>query len=172
MFPFRPQFLFLRPKNNAVDKIIKSVIFPIAILFVLTSCGAKKQHAYTKSVEERLEQQYDRYKGTPYKYGGTDERGFDCSGFVQLVYSNAFGVQLPRSTSSMRGLGKKVSKSRLNPGDLVFFRPSRRYRHVGIYLNNNLFIHSSTSKGIIKSNLDNPYWKKKYRFAKRILKTK
>jgi len=70
----------------------------------------------------------------------------------------------------MGKLGKKVSKRNLKPGDLVFFRPSRRYRHVGVFIGNNLFMHSSTSKGIIKSNLNNPYWKKKYRFAKRILK--
>lgn len=155
-----------------MHKIIKPIIFSTILFFLLVSCGAKKQPAYTKSVEDRLEQQYLQYKGTPYKYGGTDKRGFDCSGFVQIVYSNAFGVQLPRSTSNMRGIGKKVSKSRLNPGDLVFFRPSRKYQHVGIYVSNNQFMHSSTSKGIIKSDLDNPYWKKKYRFAKRILKTK
>jgi cell wall-associated NlpC family hydrolase len=99
-----------------------------------------------------------------------DKRGFDCSGFTKIVYKNGFDVELPRTTSEISKLGKKISKRNLKPGDLLFFRPSRRYEHVGIFIGNNMFIHSSTSKGVIKSRLNNPYWKKKYRFAKRILK--
>ncbi|PIE49290.1 MAG: bifunctional murein DD-endopeptidase/murein LD-carboxypeptidase [Flavobacteriales bacterium] len=172
MFLFRRQFLFLKPKGNDVHKTKNFLLSFVILSFLLISCGSKKELAYNQSVKQRLEQQYRKYKGTPYKYGGTNHRGFDCSGFVQTVFFNAFGVELPRSTAKMKGIGKKVGKGRLIPGDLVFFRPGRRYQHVGIYLSNNLFIHSSTSKGVIKSNLNNPYWKKKYRFAKRILKTK
>ena len=142
----------------------------IAFQIVLVSCGSSKTATKTISNEAKLESQFRIYKGTKYKYGGTDKRGFDCSGFTKTVYTNAFKVKLPRTTKEMSKLGKKVSKNKLKPGDLVFFRPSRRYDHVGIYIGNNTFIHSSTSKGVIKSKLDNVYWKKKYRFAKRILK--
>jgi cell wall-associated NlpC family hydrolase len=148
--------------------------FRLLILFVLiiflSSCGASKRASSARTTKAKLETQYQHYKGIAYKYGGTDKRGFDCSGFTQTVYSNAFNIQLPRTTAEMGKLGRKVSKRKLKPGDLVFFRPSRKYRHVGIFIGNNTFMHSSTSKGIIKSNLDNVYWKKKYRFAKRILK--
>ena len=122
--------------------------------------------------EQKLESQYALYKGVKYKYGGTDKRGFDCSGFTQKVYSNAFQINLPRTTEEMSKLGNKVSKQNLLPGDLVFFRPSRKYKHVGIFIGEDFFIHSFTSKGVIKSKLDNPYWEKKYKYAKRILKTK
>ncbi len=138
----------------------------------LISCSSTKATGNKLTVEQELEKQYDQYKGTKYKYGGTDKRGFDCSGFTQKVYKNAFQIKLPRTTEEMGDIGKKVSKNKLKPGDLVFFRPSRKYKHVGIYMGKDLFMHSSTSKGVIKSDLNNPYWKKKYRYAKRILKSK
>lgn len=144
-------------------------IFISTLILLLTSCGSSKKAAAVAKVESELEKQYQTYKGVPYRYGGTDRRGFDCSGFVGKVYKDALRTQLPRSTKQIATMGKKVSKSKLKPGDLVFFRPSRKYRHVGIYVGDNLFMHSSTSKGIIKSNLDNKYWKKKYRYSKRIL---
>lgn len=139
------------------------------LILVLTSCGVSKKAAAIAKVESELEKQYDLYKGIPYKWGGTDRRGFDCSGFVGKVYKDGLNSQLPRTTKEMATMGRKVSKHRLKPGDLVFFRPSRKYRHVGIYVGDNKFMHSSTSKGIMKSDLDNVYWKKKYKYAKRIL---
>jgi len=146
------------------------LIIPFVFIILLSSCGTSKKAALIKTTKSKLENQYQLYKGIPYKYGGVDKRGFDCSGFTQTIYSNAFNIQLPRTTEAIMKLGRKISKNNLKPGDLVFFRPSRKYRHVGVFIGNNMFIHSSTSKGIIKSNLDNSYWKKKYRFAKRILK--
>ncbi|AOW21991.1 hypothetical protein LPB138_03000 [Urechidicola croceus] len=120
--------------------------------------------------QQKLETQYQIYKGTKYKYGGTDKKGFDCSGFIQVVCHNAFNIKLPRTTDGMAKTGTKISKNNLRPGDLLFFRPSKKYQHVGIFIGNNEFIHSSTSKGVTKSKLDNSYWKKKFKFAKRILK--
>ena len=148
----------------------KVILILLAFQVVLVSCGSSKTATKTISDKTKLESQFRHYKGTKYKYGGTDKRGFDCSGFTKTVYTNAFKVTLPRTTKEMSKLGKKVSKNNLKPGDLVFFRPSRKYDHVGIYIGENTFIHSSTSKGVIKSKLDGIYWKKKYRFAKRILK--
>ena len=148
----------------------KIVVILLIFQVILVSCGSSKSATNTISNKTKLESQFRHFKGTKYKYGGTDKRGFDCSGFTKTVYKNAFKVTLPRTTDEMSELGKKVSKKKLKAGDLVFFRPSRRYEHVGIYIGENTFIHSSTSKGVIKSKFDNIYWKKKYRFAKRILK--
>lgn len=148
----------------------KIIVLILIFQVILVSCGSSKSATKTISNKTKLESQFRHYKGTKYKYGGIDKRGFDCSGFTKTVYNNAFKVILPRTTKEMSKLGKKVSKKKLKPGDLVFFRPSRRYRHVGIYIGENTFIHSSTSKGVIKSKLDDFYWKKKYRYAKRILK--
>lgn len=129
-----------------------------------------KKTASHVDVAQKLESQYQLYKGIKYKYGGTDKRGFDCSGFTQKVYSNAFGIQLPRTTEAMAQIGQNISKKKLEPGDLVFFRPSRKYNHVGIFIGDGTFMHSSTSKGVVKSKMDNAYWEKKYKHAKRILK--
>lgn len=147
---------------------MRKLFLLVAVSSLIMSCGSLKRAAYNDA-SAKLEQQYSLYKNTKYKYGGTTASGFDCSGFVMTVYKNAFNVQLPRATEAMMKEGHKVSRHKLKPGDLVFFRPSRKYDHVGIYLGKNQFMHSSTSQGVIKSKLDNPYWKKKYRFAKRIL---
>ena len=173
MYLFQRQYLFLKLKGNEIlNKMSKHILlFSIVLQIVLSSCGSSRKATSVASTKSKLETQYQQYKGIKYKYGGVDKRGFDCSGFTQTIYSNAFSIQLPRTTEAMSKLGKKISKRKLKPGDLIFFRPSRRYRHVGIFIGNNTFIHSSTSKGIIKSKLNNPYWKKKYKFAKRILKT-
>lgn len=146
----------------------KNLIYFLAIFFLVGCGSAKKKRAMANKA--KLEAQFKRYKGTKYRYGGTDKRGFDCSGYVNKVYQNAFKIKLPRSTKEIGKEGRKVAKSNLKIGDLVFFRPSRRYRHVGIYMGNGMFMHSSTSKGVIKSNLKDGYWKKKYRYARRILK--
>ncbi len=148
----------------------KYILLAIIFNILLASCGASKSTTVKISPQIKLESQFRYYKGTKYKYGGTDKNGFDCSGFTQKVYKNAFKIDLPRTAKEMSKLGKKISKTKLKPGDLVFFKPSRTYRHVGIYIGDNSFIHSSTSKGVIKTRLDNVYWKKKYKFAKRILK--
>lgn len=139
------------------------------IVFVFLSCGSKK-NSTAFSTKKALDRQYTLYKGTPYKFGGTSKSGFDCSGYVQKVYKDAFQTTLPRTTKEMSKLGKKISKSKLKIGDLVFFRPTSRYRHVGIYMGDHQFMHSSTSKGITVSSLNNVYWRKKYRFARRIIK--
>jgi len=142
------------------------IIIPILLL---SSCKSTKRTTTNETIV-KLESQFQQFKNVKYKYGGLDKNGFDCSGFTLTVYKNAFNINLPRTTEEISELGKKVSKRKLRPGDLVFFRPSRKYEHVGIFIGKKTFIHSATSKGVIKSNLENPYWKKKYRFAKRILK--
>jgi lipoprotein Spr/probable lipoprotein NlpC len=150
---------------------LKVGVFIIFILF-MCSCGSSKIASSAPTTQEKLEVQYQRYQGIPYRYGGTDSNGFDCSGFINKVYENALNYDLPRTTDGISQEGKKISKNNLKPGDLVFFKPSRKYMHVGIYMGNNTFIHSSTSKGVIKSKLDNVFWKDKYRFSRRILKLK
>ncbi len=149
-------------------KSLKFFLYTVLTLLFL-SCGTKKISTEDRT-KTALDQQFTLYKGTPYKFGGTTKSGFDCSGYVQKVYKDAFQTTLPRTTKEMSKVGKKISKSKLKIGDLVFFRPTSRYRHVGIYMGNDQFMHSSTSKGVIVSDLNNVYWRKKYRFARRIFK--
>ncbi|MGV3240836.1 C40 family peptidase, partial [Streptococcus hyovaginalis] len=106
--------------------------------------------------------------GSPYKYGGTSPKGCDCSGFVGSRYTKV-GKSLPRTTADMSKKGKKVKKSNLKKGDLIFFKTYKKgASHVGIYIGSNQFIHSSSSKGVKVDKLSNSYWKTKYYGAKRI----
>ncbi len=145
------------------------------VLLLVSSCKTTKVYTknnnserVTSSSKVTLEKVYQKYKGTPYLYGGTTSRGFDCSGFVQRAYMDAFKKKLPRTTKAMMKYGKKINKSALKVGDLVFFHPTRRYYHVGIYMGNGLFMHASSSRGVMKSNLSLKYWQKSYVMSRRI----
>ncbi len=109
--------------------------------------------------------------GTPYRFGGNTRAGTDCSGMVQQVFLVVFNISLPRSSSDIADFSSRIRKAELRVGDLVFFETSRRRRinHVGIYLGNNKFIHSSTSRGVIVTDLDETYWKRTYARAGRVL---
>lgn len=101
--------------------------------------------------------------------GGTTKKGVDCSGFVMAVYRNAFHVDLPRTTAEQIRAGMPVSRHALKPGDLVFFSPPGYPRHVGIYLDNNRFLHASKSNGVTLSTIEGGYWAPYFRTARRIL---
>ena len=115
-----------------------------------------------------LQSFYRRWQGTPYQYGGLSEQGVDCSGFVFLAYQDVFDLSLPRMTTHQLRYGKRIERTELQVGDLVFFKTSKKVWHVGIFIGNDQFIHASTSKGVITSNLNNGYWNSKYRVARRI----
>lgn len=118
----------------------------------------------------KLNDQLNQWYGTPYRYGGMSPSGLDCSGFVYLTFRDRFDILLPRTTEAQTDIGSKVDRDELLPGDLVFFKTgSGLYGlHVGIYDTDNTFIHASTSRGVIRSSLDNSYWRKAYWQARRI----
>lgn len=120
------------------------------------------------TTEERLRAVARHWSGTPHRLGGTSRQGIDCSGFVQRIYRDLFKIRLPRTTAQQARTGATISKKALRPGDLVFFHPPHKIRHVGIYLGNGEFVHASTSKGVTVSQLNNPYWRKAYWKAKRV----
>lgn len=105
-----------------------------------------------------------QWLGVPYRIGGTSKRGVDCSGFTSSVYQEVYKKKLRRSSNEQRKKDcRKIKKRKLREGDLVFFHNGKKKKeatHVGIYLKDNRFIHASTSRGVIISNLDEEYWKK------------
>ncbi len=115
-----------------------------------------------------LYEQYQEWKGVPYRDGGESRRGVDCSGFVQLTFREQFAMQLPRDTGSQAQLGRSISTRQLRPGDLVFFNIGKRTRHVGVMVEKNKFLHASTSKGVMISDLNQPYWQRYYWQARRL----
>jgi len=106
----------------------------------------------------------DKWYGTNYRLGGSDESGIDCSGFAQKLYGEVYGVDLLRTAMEQFKNCKRVKHSGdAEEGDLVFFKQrSKRITHVGVYLANDFFIHASTSQGVIISSLKEEYWQKHY----------
>lgn len=161
---------------------MKKITFILLISIVLLACSSQKE--ITKENEDTyildkyaqilatpkseitnvsLYTFIDGWIGTKYKYGGLSKTGVDCSGFCNVLYLEIYNKQLERRAVDIAKSIKKVNKNKLQEGDLVFFTiSSKKNSHVGIYLKNNKFVHASTSKGVIISSLDNPYYKKTY----------
>ncbi|MBN2415610.1 C40 family peptidase [bacterium] len=102
--------------------------------------------------------------GAPYRWGGATPAGFDCSGLVCHVYRQEYGLSLPHNSSALYRRTKTVTMRNAARGDLVFFSEDRRgtVTHVGIYLGGARFIHATSSRGVIISSLDEPYYRRRF----------
>ncbi len=112
----------------------------------------------------------DQYLGKPYSGQIAGVKGFDCSEFVGRVYSEYASIHLPRTTKDLFRAGRAVQPGDLYFGDLVFFDTGGRgVSHVGIYVGFDEFVHSSSSQGIIISNINDKYYSKRYLGARRVM---
>lgn len=158
----------------------------ICAVFGLTACGSSSPKKVANSTSKiyqskgsirdtnfalnGLNQQYQSWRGTRYRLGGNSRKGVDCSGFMQITFRDLFGISLPRTTSEQAKYGKRVSKSELRTGDLVFFNTGRgpNGKHVGVYVRNGQFLHASTKGGIIYSDINSPYWSRTFWQGRRL----
>jgi len=103
----------------------------------------------------------DEWMGIPHRLGGQDKKGIDCSAFANHLILDVYGKNLPRTAKDMAQVVKRKYENQLKEGDLVFFNfDGKAFDHVGVYLGNNKFVHVSTSKGVIISDLKDPwYWR-------------
>ncbi|WP_457745465.1 C40 family peptidase [Sulfurimonas sp.] len=149
---------------------MKTLLLFLTLLLLINGCSTREiPHKRNNSIKISLLEAYKKWKNTPYCYGGHSKSGVDCSSLVQILYKNAFNISLPRTTQAQVLMGHKISKYKMREGDLIFFKTGTRSHHSGVYLENGKFIHSSSTKGVTISNLNNPYWRSKYWQSRRIL---
>lgn len=157
----------------------RSICITLLLSVLLFSCKTKKyRNAIAKtenyelndlSIKKSLRNEVSQWLGTPYKYGGNDKKGVDCSGFVCAIYKEVYAQNVPRTSQSLYVACKKIKDNELREGDLVFFNfNGKGVSHVGIYLSNNMYVHASTTKGVVISDLKNVYTLKNYVGAGRI----
>jgi len=130
----------------------------------------EKNTAISNLDQARIMREISKMMGVPYRLGGEDQDGIDCSAYTMLVYKNSIGKQLARTSMEQYKQGSTVYLEDLKFGDLVFFNTTgETASHVGIYLGDDLFAHASTALGVTISSLVSPYYKKRYEGARRII---
>ncbi len=171
--------LYLKPSEYIIDPaMLKNCLLLITALIALTLGACSSTDVTVKPSQADPHQQTQKLTaidiamqqlGVPYRYGGNNPNGFDCSGLVYYAYHQA-GKQVPRSTREQYRYSKKLNRNELRPGDLVFFRISRsKVSHVGIYIGDNRFVHApSSGKRVQISSLNNVYWKPRFISAGRL----
>lgn len=166
---------------------MKLKIIVIVVSLFLIACGSSKKTNFkqTKTEKSSKKKKSDKadaiiafaktYSGTKYKYGGTTKKGIDCSGLLFISFQSE-QINLPRVALDMSKKGTKISLSKVQKGDLLFFKTNKKKRsinHVGLVVEKNkkglFFIHSTTSSGVIISSLDQNYWKNAFVEARKVI---
>lgn len=180
--------------------MIKKILLCSCVLLLMTSCSStrqvasKKKPIKTKSANVKTPKVNHTnkinttpnlatkviwtavtYKGVPYKYGGMSKKGMDCSGLIYTSFKQR-GVTLPRTSNEQFYKGKAISLNKVQKGDLLFFKTSRKrakVNHVGLVTsvkNGEIyFIHATSSRGVLVSSLNEKYWNRAFIKAKRII---
>ncbi len=165
---------------------IKYFFYTLILLLASSSCKSRKIITDARSLKDMelsgsLSQRYasilgvdeseisnqklyrfiDNWMGAPHKLGGMDKDGIDCSGFTTIIAREIYNKNLARTAREMADKVKRKYEEQLVEGDLVFFDfNGQKFNHVGVYLGNNKFVHVSTSKGVIISDLKDPWYYK------------
>ncbi|MEW6509010.1 MAG: NlpC/P60 family protein [Bacteroidota bacterium] len=168
----QPDFDFPEIPDSALDEFDEVPVEtePVDKSKFIGNLDKLKSYNFPFTSREKILFEIIKFLDTPYKYGGNTENGIDCSAFTKQVFQNSVEVELPRSTREQFKIGENISKYDLKFGDLIYFNTTKRSYpgHVGIYLGDDQFVHASRSLGVIVSNLNDPYYKKRFIGARRV----
>ncbi len=156
----------------------KRQFLPAAAVLLLASCSSAPRYRSSppdpgpsEPNRKEIVQYAKSFVGSPYRFGGSTRKGFDCSGLVMTVFRQ-FDIALPRRSLDQSRVGTPIDRAHIKPADLVFFKTSSRnpVTHVGIYIGGGKFIHASTSARRVRvDELDSRYFKRRFVTAKRLL---
>lgn len=165
---------------------MRHLLLIVFVSLLLTSCGSSRKPAETTIIgskntsvsakkASKIVKHAKAFQGTKYKFGGTDKRGMDCSGLVYTAFQKE-QIALPRVSRDMAKKGIRIKLKDADEGDLLFFQTNKNKRvinHVGLVVTNEKgtvrFIHSTSSKGVIISSLEENYWKNAFVEVRRII---
>ncbi|MDE7402650.1 MAG: C40 family peptidase [Muribaculaceae bacterium] len=171
-----------------IRKYSRSSYLIIAFLFcvMMSSCHSHRKITATpghpevshlhvgkpNKTQKKIIDEACEWIGTPYKYGGVSKGdGCDCSGMVMVIYESIKGVKIPRNSAKQSEFCQPINADEVEAGDLVFFATGKdpdRVSHVGLVIDNNSFIHASSSKGVVISQLTSPYYQRTFRMYGRV----
>jgi|GEM_PF-1800020 cell wall-associated NlpC family hydrolase len=171
---------------------VRIVVWVMLVVWLAQSCKSSrlqqaKREPYTHSEHRRLKhfntkfeltldqtanlalyELIEEWLGVPHKDNGCEKSGTDCSCFVKMVYKTIYNTDAGKHSQEMYARTQRIEKSQLQEGDLVFFKTKGdKISHVGIYLNNQKFVHVSTRKGVAVNSLTEVYFQKTYAAAGR-----
>lgn len=122
----------------------------------------KEAEKHLKGDVKKLVEEAFTWLGTPYSYGGDKKgEGADCSGFIMVVFDKVIGCKLPRVSTKQAEFTRKLKPKDVKPGDLVFFATGKdpsKVSHVGMMIDDEQFIHASSSKGVCVSSMESKYY--------------
>lgn len=167
------------------------LILPAILLLLLSSCRSNRDTARRDIDHGRIPAEFPRYErqgefgnpctdalmdaayswiGTPYTYGGHTKKGTDCSGLVLSLYNDILGIKLPRVSREQGEYCRKIKKSDLMPGDLIFFAigSKNKVNHVGMYVGGGRMIHASASQGVMESDISLDYYVRHFHHAGKV----
>jgi lipoprotein Spr len=152
----KPETFITRTKSYNPDPTVENAS-PLQIKYSLLLNTPVEEVTNTKMFEF-----IDEWYGTKYRLGGTTKKGIDCSAFSQYLFASVFGISLPRTAREQYKMTSRISRTELKEGDLIFFNTHGGVSHVGVYLQNNKFVHASTSGGVTISDIFDQYWIRRF----------
>ena len=154
-------------KRQKIRYIHFIAFFTLLLVLSIAFCRIRKEPDMVWDLRGKIVTLTENLIGLPYRYGGYELDGFDCSGLVYYVY-DCFGIKLPRTAKKQAKLKKKISLTRAKPGDILAFKLKRGW-HTAIYFGDKYFIHAPNRRGTIRKEKLDSFWKKRLKRVIRII---
>lgn len=179
-------FLSITFKRNFLIRV-STICLACLLAMSLGSCHSTKKTVHNssgkpkvesvsvgklKGEEKKIVEEALTWQGTPYKYASAEKgRGTDCSGLVMSVYEKIARKKLPRNSAKQAEFCRKIKAADVRPGDLAFFATGKnpgQISHVGIMIDKTRFVHASSQKGVLISEITTPYYQRTFRMFGRV----